>query len=254
MTRYLLYSTGLHALGLILAFATILRMPPKPKYFGVDFIGGSPGTGLGGPGSAPADRPTPPVKQDPILKPAEETLPEEPPSSRDKNRLLVRKKETPKKPPKATPTKSKTTTEKIKAAKNPKPGGDVYNKEKGVAGGTGNSLVITKSGAGGGMGLGLGTGGGGLGAKFPYTWYIQILYKKLWGNWDNSNAGDQECTVAFVIERSGSISGIKILESSGDDVFDRLAERAVEVSNPLPPLPQDYPDSNLPVYVKFKLE
>jgi TonB family protein len=54
-----------------------------------------------------------------------------------------------------------------------------------------------------------------------------------------------------VINRRGEISGSQISKSSGDQLFDQLALRAVLYANPLPPLPNGFPDDTLKVHMKF---
>jgi TonB family protein len=54
-----------------------------------------------------------------------------------------------------------------------------------------------------------------------------------------------------VISRGGEISDTRISQSSHDSYFDQLALRAVVYSNPLPPLPNGFPDDTLKVHMKF---
>jgi TonB family protein len=64
-------------------------------------------------------------------------------------------------------------------------------------------------------------------------------------------APDTTCQVTFVISRAGEISGSVLSKSSGDSMFDQLAMRAVLYANPLPPLPNGFPDETLKVHMKF---
>ena len=50
---------------------------------------------------------------------------------------------------------------------------------------------------------------------------------------------------------TGQISGSVLSKSSGDSLFDQLAMRAVLYANPLPPLPNGFPDETLKVHMKF---
>jgi TonB family protein len=62
---------------------------------------------------------------------------------------------------------------------------------------------------------------------------------------------DTVCQVTFIIGRGGDVSGSQIAKSSGDTLFDQLALRAVLYANPLPPLPNGFPDDTLKVHMTF---
>ena len=47
--------------------------------------------------------------------------------------------------------------------------------------------------------------------------------------------------IRFVIEKNGSITDLAVLRSSDIAPFDRAAENAIRASNPLPPLPPNFP-------------
>jgi len=47
--------------------------------------------------------------------------------------------------------------------------------------------------------------------------------------------------IRFVIEKDGSITDLAVIRSSEIAPFDRAAENAIRASNPLPPLPPDFP-------------
>ena len=109
-----------------------------------------------------------------------------------------------------------------------------------------------------------GRGGGGLpgsgsgivadaGPAFPYPWYLKAIADRLDKQWHPPQEfqPDTLCQVTFVISRAGQISGSQISKSSGDSLFDQLALRAVLYSNPLPPLPNGFPDDTLKVHMKF---
>jgi TonB family protein len=63
---------------------------------------------------------------------------------------------------------------------------------------------------------------------------------------------DTVCQIGFTISRDGQVSAAQIEKPSGDTLFDQLAQRAVLYSNPLPPLPEGFPDSTLRVHMKFE--
>jgi len=57
--------------------------------------------------------------------------------------------------------------------------------------------------------------------------------------------------VRFVIEKDGTLSTIKILSESGVPAYDSAAQLALEASNPLPPLPSDFPKEREGVTGRF---
>jgi len=57
--------------------------------------------------------------------------------------------------------------------------------------------------------------------------------------------------VTVVVEKDGSVSAVRILNSSNISVLDGAALAAIVASLPLPRLPQDFPDANLEAYFLF---
>lgn len=53
------------------------------------------------------------------------------------------------------------------------------------------------------------------------------------------------------IGRDGAIGSIQIRKASGIRPFDQAAFNAIELSAPLPPLPDDFPNPDLPAYLLF---
>jgi periplasmic protein TonB len=257
MTRYLLYSTGIHFFVLALFLSNLFHSSKPIKYYSINFYGGMPGAATQGvPGAPSLLKPGAPAKK--LTSKPKSPIKENVSPVPDKNNLLLRKKKPEPKKSKAIPTESKMEKPVSSNTKESKATADVFSK-KGVEGGTGEggaSLVIGGSGFGGGLGSGsgMGIGGDGLGERFPFAWYINILYQRLWKCWDNKNAGNRDCLVSFTIARDGSLEDSDIKASSGEYLFDQLALRAVSNAAPFPPLPDGYPDKELNVVVKFKLE
>ncbi len=48
-------------------------------------------------------------------------------------------------------------------------------------------------------------------------------------------------SIEFVIEKDGKVSGMALHTSSGDVPLDRAAWASITASNPLPPLPKEFP-------------
>lgn len=236
MTRFLVYSSALHGLVLGSIFFFLSWSEPPQAYYGFQFMGGQSGFGTGKLEPAPA-----PAKSSETPAPEKDVLP----TSEDTSRVAIAKKIEPKK---ETPKqKSKETTQAKSGGKgNAALGhGDFQGSKTGPVGGVGTSLEIG----------GFGPGGGGSSAnQFPFKWYGELVYKRLWEAWDRTDAGTSECKVAFKILKDGKATEIKIKASSGDSLFDMNAKRAVLSASPFPPLPGGFKDADLPILVRFRLQ
>jgi TonB family protein len=249
MTRYLTVSAALHGALLAVALFASRAVPPK-AYYGFQFLGGQSGRGTGRLETAPP--PAPAGKS----APAGAEKASKAPSARDKDRVAVPSKkarEAAKSPSKKGASAAKSAPAAAPARAGGVPGGrgtvpggkgDVRGAEEGPVGGVGNSLEIG----------GFGPGGGTSDTRFPFAWYAQIVYQRLWRSWEMREDTTRECTMAFVILRDGEVDDVRVQKPSGDTLFDFSARRAVVVSAPFPPLPQGYPEPSLPVVVRFRLQ
>jgi len=86
---------------------------------------------------------------------------------------------------------------------------------------------------------------------YPY-WFVQA-FGKIERNWTNPVYANRpiSCIIYFQVIRSGRIIKVEIEESSGVDAFDRACERAVTLSQPLPPLPDDFADEIIGIHLTF---
>jgi protein TonB len=94
-------------------------------------------------------------------------------------------------------------------------------------------------------------------SDFPYAWYLRQVLQKVEGEWQRQNqrAEPNQKPLIFVeIHRDGSIRTPTIDKSSGNDLYDRAAVRAVLDASPFPPLPQDWARPSLRVQFTFDLE
>jgi TonB family protein len=91
---------------------------------------------------------------------------------------------------------------------------------------------------------------------FRFAYYLEIVKERISSNWSPPPvAGSPEgvaSTVYFKISRDGRLEDVKIEKSSEFDLFDRSALRAVDSSNPLPPLPAGFKGSSLGVHFEFE--
>jgi TonB family protein len=90
------------------------------------------------------------------------------------------------------------------------------------------------------------------GGDFPYTIYIDRMLTLVGSHWFRPETSAELTTqVYFVIERDGRVRDVKIEKPSGNNSFDRAAQRAVLESSPLPPLPFAYSGTSLGVHLTF---
>jgi len=99
-------------------------------------------------------------------------------------------------------------------------------------------------------------GGGDFASR--YGWYIAAAKRRIDPNWDRlsidssvRNSSTLHCAVFFIINRDGSVKNVRIAESSGNLSWDNAGIRAILSSTPLPPLPSDYPHSDVSVTWDF---
>ena len=238
------FSVLLHAtvLGAVVFVPQFFHSAPRfPDVYTADLVSlpaGMPGIpGKGPRASAPAPAP---ARQEPALK-----IPEKPEA----------------KPPKAKPPR-KTEPPKVKAEKaeeKPQP----VTSQPVAAAGTAEGGAGAAGAPGGAVGIpGGGGGAGGSGflddATFQYAWYLSNMTSILGRNWARPIKPDLDRTLRAVVHfrvlKDGTLAEIEMEQSSGDPVLDRSALRAVQDSNPLPPLPYQYGKDSLGVHFFFDLK
>ena len=94
---------------------------------------------------------------------------------------------------------------------------------------------------------------------FPFAYYLGLVEGQISRRWNPRQLGFRDktvvsCVVHFNIARNGMISQINLTHSSGIDLFDREALRAVQATRKLPPLPSQYHASSLGISFVFNLE
>lgn len=89
-----------------------------------------------------------------------------------------------------------------------------------------------------------------------YSYYIDAILSKIGNNWSNPFRGSGvkfSVTIYFVIKKDGEITSVKIEKSSGNDLYDRSAERAVIVTQTLPPLAGEFANQeSLRLHLEFE--
>lgn len=108
-----------------------------------------------------------------------------------------------------------------------------------------------------GQGFGLATGGnGGQGIQvenpnFCCPGYLEIVRVAIERAWVRS-PGTGVTTMRFRILRNGKIDSISVFESSNNLAIDNAALRALAVTQTLPELPREFPDSSLALRMRFE--
>ncbi|MEE2840285.1 MAG: energy transducer TonB [Acidobacteriota bacterium] len=146
--------------------------------------------------------------------------------------------------PKRTPPPSQPPT--------PSPGAIPQEPEPGSGGASG-----ANPGSGGGFGGGQGvTIGSGTGQGAMDSWYVRQVEQRVGQNWLKTSLGQLErpvqTVISFEINRNGNIESIQIEQRSGIRSVDLAAERAIQASGPLPPLPFEFRQQKVKFVAHFE--
>jgi periplasmic protein TonB len=103
-----------------------------------------------------------------------------------------------------------------------------------------------------------GQGGGDFGGRYP--WYVDAVRTRVQQSWDQSTiepavraARRAHTVVTFRINANGSISNIRVSQSSGNSSMDYSAQRALQSIDAFRPLPNDYMGTYVDVTFDFDL-
>jgi protein TonB len=118
----------------------------------------------------------------------------------------------------------------------------------GVAGGTGTSSETP--------GLEFAPPGPGApgGTDVLGDWYLAGIQRKIWLIWSQQirSAAAQPATVSFTILADGSVTDVRLAQSSGVFLLDLAAQRAVSSAAPFGPLPKAYGTDRYTIQAVFK--
>lgn len=104
----------------------------------------------------------------------------------------------------------------------------------------------------GGIGLGGAPGGARFDQDFEYAYYQRQMIARISTNWQQIPVrGKATVVIRFTVHRDGAISGAEVETSSGQELLDRAALRAVALAAPLPRLPEGYPRDRVGVHLLF---
>jgi len=129
----------------------------------------------------------------------------------------------------------------------------------GEGSGSGSGTAGTGSGSGapgGGKGTGAAgsgsTGTGGL-SSIRLRAYQAELQAKITNAWNiPPQSKDLRAEVLLIIDRSGNVEQSRLVQGSGNALFDESLQRAIKQAQPLPALPEDYATSSLRVTLNFR--
>lgn len=94
-------------------------------------------------------------------------------------------------------------------------------------------------------------------ANFEFSYYLVLVRNRIASNWSPpsgmaSGGTPVRTVVYFRIERDGSLSSVRMESTSAAEFFDRSSLRAVQLSNPMPPLPDGFKGGSLGVHFGFE--
>jgi TonB family protein len=101
--------------------------------------------------------------------------------------------------------------------------------------------------------------GGGFGgvrtdyANFCCPEYLRTMTDLIRRNWQRNQGAVGSTHMKFVVQRDGTITGIEVEKSSGQALLDQAARRALTLTR-LPPLPREFTERQLTVYLEFGFE
>jgi TonB family protein len=104
---------------------------------------------------------------------------------------------------------------------------------------------------------GLAQGGGGTGGvqldvkNFCCPEYLAQMVQKIRQNWNANQGAGGEPVVKFMIRRDGVLVNVELEKSSGQELLDNEARRAVIRTMQLAPLPREFTEPSLTVHLTF---
>jgi TonB family protein len=211
-----------------------------PTVMTITLGGGAPGPSSGG--STPlASRPVQAVQTPDLRRPE----PVRPPAAKAPEMTIPRSN--------VKPTRARPTPDVQQAPNDAR--GRTATKGKEISQGQG----VADTGARG-QGFGLSTGGGGGNgsyldvANFCCPDYLMTMVERIRGHWTPQAEVAGETFIKFTIQRDGRITDAQLEKSSGYTALDLMAQRAVIMTQQLPPLPAAFPNQTLTVHLDFQYQ
>jgi TonB family protein len=225
------------ALGVVAVMPSAVAVSDTPKTVMTISLGGAPGPRAGGMtpmGGRAVQQVTPPEAAPRIESPAASTAPV----------MTLPSKSVRVRPPIA-PPKSPTSTA----------GGRTATTGEEVRDGRARSDTGAR-----GQGFGLtGGGGGGAGAyldvgDFCCPDYLELIVQAIQRNWTSKQGATGQTLMKFTIGKDGELSDVLVERPSGFAALDSAAQRALLVTERVPPLPSAFPNPDLTVHLRFEYQ
>lgn len=80
------------------------------------------------------------------------------------------------------------------------------------------------------------------------------MVQRIRQNWNSGRGTNAAATMTFTIQRDGAVTHVRLSRSSGNQMLDFLAERALLAAGQLPPLPDAYPHPSLILDLEFNYQ
>ncbi len=230
-SQCLLYSVLFHStlIAVVWFVPKLFAKPPERiEFISIVVV---PPQALGQEQPPPPPPPPPPKIEEPKPEPPppEPPPPEPEPVPKDVPVLVEKKKKVEKKTP-PPPPKRQSPPPKIQPP--PKRVGSPFGKSLGAS--TNNATLGVED------------------PNFTYGYYLDRVVAVISSNWVRPPLGNLQTKLHFRIRRDGSISDLRLIQSSTDPDFDDAALRAVQSSSPLPPLPKGYKKDDLGINLIVK--
>jgi TonB family protein len=108
-----------------------------------------------------------------------------------------------------------------------------------------------------GQGFGLSSGGGGTGsvlhtANFCCPEYVALMLDAIKRNWDQNQQATGVTVMKYTIQRDGRITDVQLERSSGYPALDYMAQRSLQLTRQLQPLPGAFTEPSLTVSLTFE--
>lgn len=235
LTGMVLWSVALHA-AVVLAVLALPEPPPEaPRAVMTISLGGAVGPDAGGMTEAGGRAVQAPPPPEPVRRAEAPPAPTPPPMTVPTPEARPRPRPPQPKPEQAPPQAAGRT---VSTGEEPR---------------TGSTRAETGA---RGQGFGLSTGGGGIGgvrvsSDFCCPEYLEDMIRRIRGNWQQHHGLVGSTSMEFTILRDGTIQGVRVERSSGFAVLDQASQSALLRTQRLPPLPGEFTNPSLTVYVRF---
>ena len=221
----------------LLVVAPSSTEPPPSRTVMTISLGGAAGPRAGGMTQAGGREIQAPAPQEPVRRAETAPAPARPEMALPNPRARTQPQARPERAPREATGRTPTTGEQPRA---------------------GNESAETRN---RGQGFGLSSGGGGAGgpvqldvSNFCCPEYLEQMITLIHRNWQQGHGVVGTTRMKFTIMRDGSIQAVQVEQSSGFQILDTSASRALQLTARLPPLPAQFPNPSLTVHMFFEYQ